>query len=266
MNNNNQTVSIKSWNTNQKKNAMPSYVISGTEQSGVSIACIQEFSPGKNPECGHMRKANNTNNIYYMINNDIIVGIFSYNMGLSSPSKNAPRVEKYELHGTLIIWDPKIFDFFGTINLTYTKLSSEELGNRSTPIVTLCTKNLKFLNIVNVHAHAKNKRKKITLFSSIFNQLKDCNIPTIIVGDYNYKPHELEELVPQNFTFNHFNGITHINAETNETFCIDHIVHNKLVAVTNLKVIGIDQKSQTMNFGMKSNNHDHGILSFQATF
>lgn len=253
---------IKSWNVNQKKTKIVKYVLGGTESSNVTILALQEFSWVNNPHYSYLDLQKVTNNYYHVIMNMCIVGVFSYNMGMSSPSKDIPRSPKYEEHGTLVIWNPVVFTFVTMVEPQYHKLKKLELGNRSSSIITLRTQDLKFLNVMNVHGHAKNMTKKDALFTSIFSQLSSCNIPTIICGDFNYEPKDVYRLLPQSLIFNSVNGITHINPNTKETFCIDHVVHNNFVTVKKLLISGIDQQNQSVKSLMDNKGHDHGMLLF----
>lgn len=259
-------ITVKSWNINQKPTQIINYILNGNEKNNTHLLCLQEFSWEANPEYSFLQINKISNNLFYIMHNDVVVGIFSYNMGIYSSKPNVHRFPKYEKHGTLVIWNPGVFTFVGITTPAYYKLTREELGNRSSPIITLYTTNLKFLNIITVHGHATNSKKKNALFSSIFSQLSNSNVPTIICGDFNYNPNELKRLVPRNLVFNPLNTITHINAETGKTYNIDHVIHNELITINNLSIGGINQTTKTMGSLMKNNNHNHGILSFQITF
>jgi exonuclease III len=256
---------VKSWNVNTKDTQIIHYVLTGTERNGTDILCLQEFSWVANPAYNYLNMVHIGNNLYHVFRNAIIVGVFSYNMGMSSPSKHIARTSKYETHGTLVVWNPAAFTFVGTTVPNYHNLVQNELGHRSTHMITLVTPNMKFVNVVSIHGHATNSNKKDALFGSIFAQISTCNIPTFIAGDFNYNPQELGGLVPGNLVCNSVNGITHINPTTGQTFCIDHVVHNQLATVNNLLVSGIDQQAQSMKSLVGGNGHDHGILSFQMT-
>lgn len=105
------------------------------------------------------------------------------------------------------------------------------------------------------------------LVNDIFILICGMNIPTFICGDFNYGPLNVKNILTQNLVFNPVNGITHINPNDGQKFCIDHVVHNQLMEVSNIIISGIDQQAQSMkglvgtddNGGVK---HDHGMLSF----
>lgn len=261
----NNPITVKSWNLNQNATMIIYYVVNGTEKNATDIVCLQEFSWDANSEyLAYFEKEKVDDNLFHIKFNGKIIGIFSYNVGISSPYIGAPRCPKTEEHGLLIVWNPNVFTFVNTLEPAYFDLPSE-LGNRTSHIAMLCTKELKYLMVMNVHGHAKNSKKKNILFNSIFTQLEHCNVPTIITGDFNYRPNELAPLVPNKLIFNPVNGTTHINTITDETYCIDHVIHNSFVIINKIMISGIDQQSQCIKSEMKKKSHDHGILSFQIT-
>ena len=264
------TFTIKSWNINTKQTQMIDYILGGNERDSTSIVCLQEFSWDNNPKYQKYLKLRQIGDNCYQVRNvnKVVVGVFSYNMGMASTAREIPRTPKYEAHGTLIIWNPNVFCYIGVTEPSYHSLVQDELGHRSTYIVTLATQDMRFLNVMCVHGHATNSNKKDKLFQSIFNQINSCNIPTIVCGDFNYNPTKMYPLfmTTGNLVFNPVNGITHVNSDTGETYCIDHVVHNQLVTVSNLRISGIDQQTGSIKNLMQQQKHDHGILSFQITF
>ena len=124
---------------------------------------------------------------------------------------------------------------------------------------------MKFFNLVNVHGHARNENKKNILLFSLFSQIMNSNIPTLICGDFNYEPKDIDKIMVPNLVFTPFDGITHINPNNGELWCIDHVVHNNLCTVNNISIQGIDQQSKCIKTLMEKAKHDHGILSFQVT-
>lgn len=253
---------IKSWNTNQNPTDLHDYVVTGTERKGVGIACLQEFRIDNFSKNNQYSIKEYDNNQYHVLFNGMITGIFTFSVGISSPSIGMARVPKKQNYGTLVIWNCNTFSFCNTRTPSYFHFQRDELGMRTTPWVTLCTKNFKFLNIMSVHGHAQNEIKKNVMFNSIFKDVSECNISTLIMGDFNYNPPDLNKLVPKRLRFKPFIGITHVNSLKNETWCIDHVITNKLVKVSNLQIHGIDQEKKCMKSRLADKNHDHGILSF----
>lgn len=263
---NTQSFLINSWNTNQILTDLPKYIATGTERNGLSISCLQEFhynNFSQNPQFSLEQYGENQ---FYVIFNKKISGIFTYSVGMASSSNNIPRTPKRQDYGTLVIWNSNIFDFHNIKVPSYFMLAKDELGMRTTPWVTLCTKNFKLVNIMSIHGYATNKNKKDILFKAIFNDIMECNIPTLIVGDFNYEPMDLSQLIPPHLKFNPIVGATHINPETKQSWCIDHVVTNKYVTINNLKISGIDQKTKCMKSLLAYKKHDHGILSFKVEF
>ena len=264
---NNITFDIKCWNINQKITQLHQFIITGTEKNNVNIACLQEFHIN-NFKLSNLKYEEHDPHQCYVFYNGAITGVFTYSVGIAQQGIGMPKFPKRQDYGTLVVWNSNVFDFCGIKTPSYfinQSFKNDELGIRTTPWVILCTRNFKFFNIMSVHGHATNQNKKNALFKSIFNDMQQCNIPTLIIGDFNYNPKDLIPLIPTHLNFKPFNGITHIDPTTKHQWCIDHVVY-KLITITNLLISGIDQQNGCMKSLLAEKGHDHGILSFSVTF
>lgn len=245
-------------------------IIEGTRNKN-GIYVVQEFIISTLDRFTNPDYSNNKNNYNTFLQyKNKCVGVSSFNIGMSSPTKKTKRQQKRELHGTSIFWDQSQFSYVGYLDPVYQKSSlrsgGTEIGIRTTPWVILTDNKNRLFIVISVHAN-NNQQKRKMLLKSLFAEAKvhekSGYIP-IIAGDFNELPTELFKYVDNSMQSSWVNGekrITHCNPKKEFFGYLDYIFVRKDIALSKVNIYGIDQINQQMSNKMNKGGHDHAVIS-----